>query len=113
MRRSGTGILSFTTLEVVFTCDPNSFIGHVLVGIDAGQLPVQLLLELVVEKDTANLAARKANFLGNFVIKAVEIGVVADFLRLDQAVVDRLPIGNKMCSLNKPVAVLRQCQNSG
>ncbi len=80
--------------EVIFICDPDPLIGQFLIGIDPRQLAVQLLLKLVVENDSANLAARILNLSGNLMIKAVKIRVVAGFLSFDQAVINRLPMGN-------------------
>src|SRR5713101_8176558 len=97
--------LVIDNFEVVFVCDPDSLVGQVLVGIDPRQLPVELLFEFGVKDDAADVVAHIINLSGNFVIKAVEIGVVAGFLGLDQTVIDRLPIGNELCSLKKPVAV--------
>src|SRR5882762_1699426 len=99
--------------EIVFVGDPDSLVGQLLIGIDPGQLPEELLFELVVKDDTANLAAHISNLSGDLVIEAVEIGVVAGFFGLDQAVIDRLAMGDELGSLKEPVGVLRQCQNSG
>src|SRR5205823_9526777 len=97
--------------EIVFVGDPDSLVGQLLVGIDPGQLPEELLFELVVKDDTANLAAHISNLSGDLVIEAVEIGVVAGFLGLDQAVIDCLPMGDELCPLKKPVGVLSERQN--
>src|SRR5712691_9803896 len=105
--------LVIDNFEVVFVCDPDSLVGQVLVGIDPRQLSVQLLFEFVVKDHAANLAARIVNLPGNLVIKAVQMGVVAGFLGLDETVVESLPIGDELSSLKKPVGVLRQCQNPG
>src|SRR5258708_24155854 len=99
--------------EVVFVCDPDALVGQILVGINPRQLLVELLFEFVVKNDTTNLAAHIINLSGDLVIKAVEISVAAGFLGLDQAVIERLPIGNELCSLNKPVALLYHRQNPG
>src|SRR5438874_4173966 len=99
--------------EIVFGCDPDSLVGQLLIGIHPGQLPVELLFELVVKDDTANLTARISNLSGDLVIEAVEIGVMAGFLGLDQAVIDRLPMGDELSPLKKPVGVLSERQNFG
>src|SRR2546429_8176173 len=62
--------------EIVFVGDPDSLVGQLLVGIDPGQLPEELLFELVVKDDAADLPARIINLFGNFVIEAVENGGV-------------------------------------
>src|SRR5205807_2223631 len=49
----------------------------------------------------------------NFVIEAVEIGVVAGIFGLDQAVIDRLPMGDELGPLKKPVGVPGERQNFG
>src|ERR1700720_335245 len=46
--------------EIVFVGDSDSLVGQFL-GIDPGQLPVELLFELVVKDHTADLAARISN----------------------------------------------------
>src|SRR5213075_1912733 len=46
-------------------------------------------------------------------IEAVEIGVVAGFFGLDQAVIDCLPMGDELCPLKKLVGVLSERQNFG
>src|SRR5207302_3767318 len=58
--------------EIVFVGDPDSLVGQLLVGIDPRQLPVELLFELVVEDDTADLAAHISNLSGDLVIEPVE-----------------------------------------
>ncbi len=45
------------------------------------------------------------NFLGHFVIEAVEVGIVADFFRLRQAVIYRLALGNPILASEKLVGV--------
>ena len=99
--------------EVAFICHPDSLVGQFLVGIDPRQLPVEVLLEFVVKDDTAKLAARIVNFPSDLVVEPVEIGVVACFLGLYEAVVDCLPIGDELCSFKKSVAIFCQSQNSG
>ena len=99
--------------EIVFVGDPDPLVGQLLIGIDPGQFPVELLFELVVKDDTANLASHISNLSGDLVIEAVEIGVVAGFFGFDQAVIDRLPIGDELCPLKEPVGVLSERQNSG
>src|SRR5437762_9244258 len=58
--------------EIVFVGDPDSLVGQLLIGIDPGQLPVELLFELVVKDHTADLAAHISNLSGDLVIEAVE-----------------------------------------
>jgi len=97
--------------EVVFVCDSDSFIGQFLIRIDLRQLPVELLFEFVVKDDPADLAAHIINLPGNFVIKAVEIGVVTGFLGFDEAVIDRLSIGNEIVTRKKLVSLFRQSKD--
>jgi hypothetical protein len=77
-------------VEVVFIRDPNPFVAQFLIGSDARQLPVELLIEVVVEDDPTDLAVRMVNLPSSLVIKTVEIGVVAGFLRFDQPKISRL-----------------------
>ncbi len=104
----GDRYLVVYNFEVVLVCDPDSLVGQVLVGIDPRQLPVQLLLELVVEDNATNLAARAVNFFSYLVIEAVEVSVMTGFLGLDEAVIDRLSIGNQIFALKKLVSLLGQ-----
>ncbi len=45
--------------------------------------------------------------LGDLLIEPVKIGVVAGFLGFHKAVVDRLPIGDKLRMFEQPMALLR------
>ncbi len=94
--------------KVVFVCDSDSLVGQFLIRIDLSQLLVEFLFEFVVKDDAADLAAHIINLPGHFVIKAVEIGVVAGFLGFDEAVIDRLSIGNEIVTRKELVSLLRQ-----
>jgi len=74
-------------------------------GIDLREFLVQLPLDLVVEDDSANPAARGFNFIGHLVIEAVEVSIVTDFFRLRQAVIYRLALGNPILASEKLVGV--------
>jgi len=97
--------------EVVFVCDSDSLVGQFLIPIDLRELPVELLFQFVVKDDAADLATHFINLPGNFVIKTVKIGVVAGLLGFDEAVIDRLSIGNKLLTREKLVPLLRQSKD--
>ncbi len=90
MRRSGTVILSFTTLS--------SLVGQFLIRIDLRELPVQLPFEFVVEDNPTHLAADTVNFLSHLVVEAIEVGIMAGFPSFDESVINRLSIRNQMLS---------------
>ena len=94
--------------EVVFVCDSDSFIGQFLIRIDLRQLPVELLFQFIVKDNAADLASHFKNFPGNFVIEAVEIGIVTGFLGLDEAVIGRLPFGNEIATRKKLMSLFGQ-----
>ncbi len=99
--------------EVAFACDSDSLVGQFFVGIDPRQLPVELMFEFVVKDDTANLATRIVNFPSDLVVEPVKICVVPCFLGLYEAVINRLPIGDELCSFKKSLTIFCQSQNSG
>ena len=74
-------------------CPPQ--FGSIWVQLKASPLPQPL-----------GVAAHIINLSGNFVIKAVEIGVVAGFLGVDEAVIDRLSTGNKIATRKEACVLL-------
>src|SRR5271157_3003724 len=97
--------------EVEFVCDSDSLVRQFLIRIDPRELPVEFLFQFEVKDDAANLAAHLIDLSGNFVIKAVEIGVMAGLFGLDETVIDRLSIGNKIVMRKKLVPLFRQSKD--
>ena len=54
------------------------------------QLPVEILLELVVEFDAEDPASLALDLVGSLVVEAVEVGVMICFFGLHEARVDGL-----------------------
>jgi len=69
---------------------------------------VEVFLQLEVENDATNLAARPLDFPCYLVVQPVKIGVVSGFLGLHKSVVGGLPMGDQLRPFEKAVAVLCQ-----
>ena len=92
-------------MQVIFVGNADALISRILMGIDLREFLVQFPLDLVVEDDATNPAARGLNFIGHFVVEAVEVSIVADFFRLRQAVIYRLALRNSILASEKLVGV--------
>jgi hypothetical protein len=98
-------------LEIVLAGESDSFVGEVLIGRDPRELFVQLVFEFVVEDHATHLTADTVNFLGYLVVELVEVHVMAGFLGLDKAVINRLPMRNQILASQEPMALSRQGKN--
>jgi|SRR6266567_2370653 len=92
MRRSGETDFALDHGEVQFPCElfllPLQV--SIVVGLRLPQLPVELLLQLVVELDAELPAALALDLVGSLVVETVEVGVMICFFGLDEARVDGL-----------------------
>ena len=68
-----------------------------------GQIAIQIALEFIVEEHADRPASGALDAGSFFLIEPVEIGVVFDFARLPQAVVDGLIVGQLIRLLEKAV----------
>src|SRR5713226_8044894 len=77
-----------------------------------GEIAIQILLEFVVEDDSGRSASSPRDSGSLLLIEAVEIGIVFDFSRLQQSVIDDLFIRELVRAREKAVAGFRERKHS-
>src|SRR5579859_6920078 len=106
------GNLVVYNCEVIFVCDSDSLVRQFPIRVDLRQLPVQVLFKLIVEDNATNFAAREPNFIGDFVVQTVEVGIMADFFGFNETVIDRLPVRNPILAGEKLVSFFGEGKNT-
>lgn len=92
-------------VQIIFIGNADALVCGVLTRVDLREFFVQLLFEFVVENDAAKLAAGGFDFLGHLVVQAIDFGVVTDFFGFNEAVIDRLAVGNPVLASEELVGV--------
>ena len=85
--------LSIHNLKAVLLGDSVSCVRVVFFRRHLGQIAIQISLEFIVEEHADRPASAALDAGSLFLIEPVEIGVVSDFARFQQTVVDGLIVG--------------------
>ena len=82
----------------------------ILASLRLSQLPVELLLQLVVELHAEDPATLALDLVGSLVVEAVEVGVMICFFGLDEARTDGLVFRYEVVMPDEALPLLGECE---